>query len=130
MSRTPMPSPNNTNRAGLFLQSGSPAAAAYDAAPDDGDVDYSAVLDFIESKLDPADFAKVKSMLGLVDENSGASDAARRTAYASDSRALHRGGHITIRELERRLESGPPRQHTAADEARVKAMFPNAGRLR
>ena len=91
MSKTPMPSPNGTNRAGLFLPSGSRAAVAYDAMPDDKpdqkSDDIATALALLREYLDEDDLSKVADMLGVKVDTAGmdrrrgfrgASDAARR----------------------------------------------------
>lgn len=139
MSRTPMPSPNGTNREGAYLPSGSRVVAAYDAKPDTSgpdDGDWSALLGFLEDKLDDGDLRKVRYMLGLdhpdfQDHTSeGASDAARRRTYAADAQALYARGHITAHELERRVIAGPPRKTTEAERRAFDERFPHAGRLK
>ena len=133
MSKTPMPSPRGTNREGAYLPAGSKVTAAYDAEMDDDETDYDALLSFLADKLDEGDLAKVKRMLGMADQPEpagGASDAARRNAYAQDARALQRKGYITMDEMERRIINGPHRRQTAAEAAAFAKRFPHAGRLK
>ena len=135
MPRTAMPSPRGTNRAGLYLAPGSRAAVAYDAMPgEEDDLDYAALLSFLEDKLEAGDLMKVKRMLGLADapeeESGGASDAARRNAYAADARDMQRRGYISTQEMERRIINGPRREQTAAEAADFAKRFPHAARLK
>jgi hypothetical protein len=70
--RIPMPSPKNTNRAGLFINRG--PAGAYDAAPDGENTD---LILFLRERLNDADFAeacrigKLDAGITMDDENGG-----------------------------------------------------------
>ena len=134
MTRTAMPSPRGTNHERAFLPAGSRVTAAYDAEMDEGEADYAALLSFLADKLEAGDLMKVKRMLGLADapeeEAGGASDAARRSAYAQDARDMHRRGYISTQEMERRIINGPRREQTAAEAADFAKRFPHAARLK
>ena len=146
--KTPMPSPNGSNYAGLYI--GGRVEAAYDAAPlqdDDGKqmVDSSCanrILGAVADKLDlddvsalidamadagmmsPTEASAVKTMIAM--EKHGVGEMASDSAVLARRRALYRDGKISLEML--RAPVVPPMSATA--RAAMMARFPDAGRLK
>ena len=120
------------------------------ARDEDGDADFSALISFLESKLEASDLAKVRRMLGLDapdldDGMGGASDVAIAydaildgEAYALQTR--HRAGYITEGQLVTGIRAINARRRTKslAQDSRsvvtpldkLEAEFPHMNRLK
>lgn len=112
--RRPMPSPNGTNNARLYLPS-RPPVAAYDAA-NGVNIDLAdKIANFLQGKISDEDLKTVGNMLGRDNDSYDAEpdeqDAAAKAKIAQDAR--------------RRAAN-----RTAAGAASYAMMFPNAERFR